>query len=102
MQTKIESYLNGELSGAALEAFEDALARDPALRVEVEQLRPFVRDLRRAGIAQKIAEAETRIGARRRRRKIIMATIFALILGSGLFWFLGKGEKNASFLPNRR
>lgn len=96
MHPDIEAYLNGALQGEALKQFEDALARDPALREEVELLRPLLRDLRRANIARRVATAERNHADKRRVRRNLVILLCGLLLGlAGIWWLWKPGQEVA-------
>lgn len=92
MRPDIEAYLNGELSGTALEQFEAELAENPALRAELAQLRPTWHALRRAGIARQVEEALRRRALRRRRNWLLLlvCSVFATLIG--IRWWLTEKE----------
>jgi hypothetical protein len=96
MHPDIEAYLNGTLQGEALKQFEDALARDPALREEVDLLRPLLRDLRRANIARRVATAERNLAGKRRVRRILTILLCGLLLGLAGTWWLWKPGQEAA------
>lgn len=93
MNPDIEAYLNGALQGEALKQFEDALARDPALREEVEMLRPLLRDLRRMGIGRRVEAAGRNRTARRWVRRIMVLLCSVLVVAAVWWWGLQGQDK---------
>ena len=100
MHVEIEAYLNGELQGKALEQFELELAQNPALREEVELMRPTVRDLRLAAIARRVEEAGLNRTAKRRARRIVVLSC-SVLLGFGVFWWWSFGQSNPENPPRQ-
>lgn len=54
----IEKYINGEMTGEELEAFERQLKLDPDLQAEVHQTRELIQDLRQISLSEKIQRAQ--------------------------------------------
>lgn len=54
----IEKYINGEMTGEELEAFERQVKLDPDLQAEVHQTRELIKDLRQISLSEKIQRAQ--------------------------------------------
>ena len=100
MHPDIESYLNGELSGEALEQFRLELAQNPAMQHELDRLKPVWHVLRRAGIGKKIEEVIAQRARRRRRQRLLIIGIIGMIFIVLLYWKnRPPAVKNDYYLP---
>lgn len=100
----IESYLNGDLQGEALEQFQQAMEQNPAIQEEVARLKPVWHMLRRAGIAQKVENAMASYERKKRLRRLVFVVIASLVVLAVLLlgWkrfisYQQKSEQNPSF-----
>ncbi|MDO6432988.1 hypothetical protein Q4E93_20435 [Flavitalea sp. BT771] len=82
---KIEAYLQGRLSPAETQTFEEQIAGDPALQAEVELQRQLMTGIDRAGLKEEVLTAKKRYTIRQRILKwglggLIVAAVIAALL----------------------
>jgi hypothetical protein len=84
----IEDYLNGELRGADLQAFEQAMQADPALREAVDRHRALIEQLRGMRLRQTVKKNMQPPPARYalNPRVLAFAAAFLLLLAALYFW----------------
>lgn len=89
----IEDYLNGELSGDALDAFEQALQNDPELRQAVERHRDVIGRLRAIRLRETVKKnlvsprAGGAMSASVNRRLLAAAAAFVLLAAATYVWY---------------
>ena len=79
----IEKYINGEMKGDELEAFDRQLKLDPDLKAEVHQTRELIKDLRQLGLSEKIHQAQKD----NRRLKWFKWMLLVGLISLGIFLF---------------
>jgi hypothetical protein len=87
MAHDVEAYLNGELQGEALDAFERQLQRDPALRAELEQQRNILNALQQIRIRDRIADAADQNRRDRVKRRLVLVLTVLTLLGGLLLLY---------------
>jgi len=83
---KIEAYLQGRLSPAETQAFEEQMAGDPSLQAEVELQRQLMTGIDRTGLREEVVKARKRYTIRQRILKWgLGGLIIAAVAGALLY-----------------
>jgi len=90
---KIEAYLQGRLSPAETQAFEEQMAGDPALQDEVELQRQLMTGIDRAGLREEVAKARKRYTLQQRLVKWGLGGLAAAAVTVGLLYYLSHADK---------
>ncbi len=101
MEYDIEAYLEGKLSGAALQRFEEELRSNPDFRSEVKQRKQMMRHLNQQWLREQVDEALKEQGPPSNRA--FRGPLFAILLLVGLtalfYWSDPKTENQPSTPP---
>ncbi len=88
MAYDVEAYLNGELHGEALDAFERELQQNPVLREELAQQRDIMNALQHIRRRERIADAADQNRREHRQRRFVLGlTLLTLFGGLVLLYF---------------